>query len=148
MSSFSLRRVALSSAAALLLGTVALPALADGNASECTSAGNVWVHVEHGDVVKGACATKFSNGTEAMVSTGLAEAQGDWVKTVDGVTADGVEWWSLWTGKPGSAWEFAQVGIDAMKPEAGTAIGWRLLPDYNVQAEAPKVNPFLPSTGN
>ena len=148
MSYFSKRRVALSTASALLLSVVALPALADGNAVDCTSAGNVWVHVEHGDVVKGACATTFATGTEAMVSTGLAEAQGDWVKTVDGVTAEGLQWWSLWTGKPGAGWEFAQVGIDAMKPAAGTTIGWALLADYNKEAEAPKVNPFLPSTGN
>lgn len=148
MSISTFRRASLASAAVLAFGTVALPALADGTAAECTDAGKVWVHVEHGDTVKGACADKFSTGTEAMVSTGLAAAQGDFVKTIDGVTAEGVEWWSLWTSKPGATWEFSQVGINTLKPAAGSVIGWRLLPDYNVEAEAPKVNPFLPSTGN
>lgn len=142
------RRLALPIAAVLALGVsaVAPAAWAEETATECVAAGNVWVHVEHDEVVTGACATEFATGTEAMVTTGLATDQGAFYTTVDGVTSEDPQWWSLWTasvedGELGE-WEFAQVGIQEMEPEAGQVLGWRLLADYNQPQEPPLYNPL------
>ncbi|MHA6511401.1 hypothetical protein [Tessaracoccus sp. Z1128] len=148
MPPITVRRVALPVAALVALGLAAIaqPAAADPAAIECVEAGNVWVHVEHDDVVTGACATEFATGTEAMVTTGLAADQGSYVTTIDGVTSKDPQWWSLWTATPADGdlgeWEFSQVGIAEMAPEAGQVIGWRLLEDYNEPQEAPLVDPL------
>lgn len=148
MSSTLQRRLALSTAALVALGVIAVApsAHADGTAAECVAAGNVWVHVEYDDTVTGACATEFATGTEALVSTGLAADQGVFYTTIDGVTSEDPEWWSLWTapvedGQLGE-WTFSQVGAGDLKPEAGQVIGWRLLPDYNKPQEAPQHDPL------
>jgi hypothetical protein len=83
-----------------------------------------------------------------MVSTGLAPDQGNWVQTIADVTSVDPEWWSLWTSVPTEdgtlgEWEFSQVGIADLEPEPGSVIGWRLLPDWNLEAEAPDMNPAL-----
>ena len=148
----STRRLAIPAALLLAVGlaTWAPTASAEVTASECVEAGNVWVHVEIEDEYTGACATEFSTGTEAMISSGLAEDQGNWVQTIAEVTAEDPEWWSLWTSVPESdgalsEWEFSQVGIADLEPEAGSVIGWRLLPDWNLEAEAPMFNPAAES---
>ncbi|MBB1513747.1 hypothetical protein H5399_14200 [Tessaracoccus sp. MC1627] len=147
MSPLTLRRWALPFAALLAVGLSGLAptASADETAVACVEAGNVWVHVEHEEVT-GACATEFASATEAMVSTGLATDQGAFFITVDGVTAQDPQWWSLWTasvedGELGE-WVFAQVGAGDLVPEAGQVIGWRLLADYNQPQEAPQYNPL------
>ena len=144
-----LRRLALSLSALVALGFTAVSAdiaAADGTAAQCVADGNVWIHVEHDDVVNGACATEFSTGTEAMVTTGLATDQGDFFTTVDGVTATDPQWWSLWTadvvGGEMGEWEFSQVGVGDLVPEPGQVMGWRLLADYNQPQEAPVNNPL------
>lgn len=141
------RRWTLPVATLLVLGLPGLAhhAAADETADSCIEAGNVWVHVEHEDVV-GACATEFATGTEAMISTGLAADQGTFFVTIDGVTAQDPQWWSLWTasvedGQLGE-WVFSQVGAGDLVPEAGQVIGWRLLEDYNQPQEAPQHNPL------
>lgn len=146
----SMRRMAIPAAVLLAVGlsTWAPTASAEVTAAECVEAGNVWVHVEIEDEYTGGCATEFATGTEAMVSSGLAEDQGNWVLTIADVTAEDPEWWSLWTSVPEgdgvfSEWEFSQVGIADLEPEAGSVIGWRLLPDWNLEAEAPTVNPVV-----
>lgn len=147
MSPITMRRWALPFAALLAVGISGLAphAAADETAVACVEAGNVWVHVEHEEVT-GACATEFASGTEAMVSTGLATDQGTFFTTVDGVTAQDPQWWSLWTasvedGQLGE-WVFSQVGAGDLVPEAGQVIGWRLLEDYNKPQEAPVYNPL------
>ncbi len=147
MSPITTRRWALPLAALLAVGLSGLAphASADETAVACVDAGNVWVHVEHEEVT-GACATEFATATEAMVSTGLAADQGAFFITVDGVTAEDPQWWSLWTasvedGQLGE-WVFAQVGAGDLVPEAGQVIGWRLLEDYNQPQEAPQFNPL------
>lgn len=149
MSPTFLRRLALPLSALIAIGLSAVSAelaAADGSAAQCVADGNVWVHVEHDEVVKGACATEFTTGTEAMVTTGLATDQGDFFTTVDGVTAEDPQWWSLWTADVESGemgeWEFAQVGIGDLTPEAGQVLGWRLLADYNQPQEPPVTNPL------
>lgn len=148
MSPITLRRSALASCVvgSVSLLAVALPAAAEGTAADCVTAGNVWVHVEYDDTVTGACATEFATGTEALVSTGLAADQGVFYTTIDGVTSEDPEWWSLWTapvvdGQLGE-WTFSEVGAGDLKPEAGQVIGWRLLPDYNKPQEAPAHDPL------
>lgn len=147
MSPITTRRWALPLAALLAVGLSGLAphASADETAVACVDAGNVWVHVEHEEVT-GACATEFATATEAMVNTGLAADQGAFFITVDGVTAEDPQWWSLWTasvedGQLGE-WVFAQVGAGDLVPEAGQVIGWRLLEDYNQPQEAPQFNPL------
>lgn len=147
------RLAALPLAALIAIGMSAVSAstaAAEGNALECVDAGNVWIHIEHDDVVTGACATEFATVTEAMVSTGLAADQGSFYTTVDGVTSEDPQWWSLWTApvEDGAlgAWEFAQVGASELAPEPGSIVGWRLLEDYNKPEEAPQVDPLAAGT--
>lgn len=142
------RRTALTFAAAVAvaLSGVASPAHAQTEALACVEEGNVWLHVEHDDVITGACATEFATVTEAMATTGLAPDQGSFYLTVDGVTAVDPQWWSLWTapvvnGALGE-WEFAQVGAQDLEPEPGQVVGWRLLADYNEPQEAPLNDPL------
>ena len=148
MSSTLQRRLALSTAALVALGVIAVApsAPADGTAAECVAAGNVWVHVEYDETVTGACATEFATGGEAMVSAGLLESEPSWVTELLGRTAEDPEWWSLWTKEAGEDgafgdWAFSMVGIADLEPSAGSVIGWRLLPDWNLDAEAPTVDP-------
>ena len=147
------RTTAAAAAAILALGLSTWPitASADGTAAECVEAGNVWLHVEHGDVINGACATEFANVAEAMAATGLAPDQGSFYVTVDGVTAQDPQWWSLWTASVDNGelgeWAFAQVGAADLEPEAGQIVGWRLLEDYNKPQEAPQYDPLTDAPG-
>ncbi len=146
------RFTALPAAALVAVGMSALAAptaSAEGTALECTDAGNVWIHIEHGDVVTGDCATEFATVSEAMVNTGLAADQGSFYTVVDGVTSEDPQWWSLWTapvedGALGE-WSFAQVGAGELEPEPGSVVGWRLLEDWNEPEEAPQEDPFAGS---
>ena len=147
------RRTALTFAAAVAvaLSGVASPAHAQTEALACVEEGNVWLHVEHGDVINGACATEFANVAEAMATTGLAPDQGSFYVTVDGVTAQDPQWWSLWTASVDNGelgeWAFAQVGAADLEPEAGQIVGWRLLEDYNKPQEAPQYDPLTDAPG-
>lgn len=112
--------------------------------TECTEAGNVWVHVENEEKVSGGCATEFANALEATASAGLTDGANTFVTTIDGYTADEAEeeFWSLWSYE-NEEWTFAQVGADQMPLEAGDVIGWALQPDWNVNpAPAPTADPM------
>lgn len=151
--SLHLKRLAAFASAALIAvgmsAVTATTAAADDTALDCVEAGNVWVHVEYDDVVTGACATEFATVTEAMVTTELAADQGSFYTTVDGVTSEDPQWWSLWTAPVADGalgdWEFAQVGAAELAPEAGSVVGWRLLEDYNEPQEAPAHDPIAES---
>ena len=86
-----------------------------------------------------------------MATTGLAPDQGSFYVTVDGVTAQDPQWWSLWTASVDNGelgeWAFAQVGAADLEPEAGQIVGWRLLEDYNKPQEAPQYDPLTDAPG-
>ena len=92
------------------------------------------------------------NLTNALLATtGLAPDQGSFYVTVDGVTAQDPQWWSLWTASVDNGelgeWAFAQVGAADLEPEAGQIVGWRLLEDYNKPQEAPQYDPLTDAPG-
>lgn len=121
----------------LALGFPLLHASADpSDATVCTAAGNVWVHVEVDDAVQGGCATEFATGFDALTSAGFEfEASADgFLTTINGAPADpGAEdWWSYTHTDEGlTAWEFYEVGAKQSEPVAGSIEGWRLMHTFD-----------------
>lgn len=123
---------------------------APATAEDCVAAGNVWVHVEAGDTVKGGCATEFSTGREALTSAGFdIVAPGGFLTHIDGVPAapGPQDWWTYWQLNPTDAgrytdWSFSSLGMDSAAPLAGSVEGWALHDSYSVTAPPPKTNPL------
>lgn len=139
--------------AASVLPLVTAQATPPATATACVDAGLVWVHVETETKVSGACAEKFATASEALVSSGLGTETGDFVTTVDGVTADGTnarQFWAIWsmdaTQAKTSDWQFSQVAAPQLKLTAGSVLGFQLWPDWNITTTAPKTNPLLEGT--
>lgn len=124
-------------AGGLGLGLPLLQASAEpSDATVCTEAGNVWVHVETDDVVEGGCATDFATGIAALASAGFdVEASSDgFLTTINGEPSDrGAEdWWSYaHSDAELSGWEFYEVGATQSEPAAGSIEGWRLMHTFD-----------------
>lgn len=118
------------------LGFPLLQASADpSDATVCTEAGNVWVHVETDDVVDGGCATDFTTGLAALTSAGFdVEASSDgFLTTINGEPAvrGAEDWWSYAHSDEDLAWAFYEVGATQSAPVAGSIEGWRLMHTYD-----------------
>lgn len=123
-------------AAGLGLGVPLLSASADSSdATLCTDAGNVWVHVEMDAVIDGGCATEFATGFEALTSAGFSfDAADGFINTINGEPAvKGAEdWWSYaHSDKDLAGWEFYMVGASDSQPVAGSIEAWRLMHTFD-----------------
>lgn len=102
----------------------------------CLDAGNVWVHVEVDDNVRGGCASAFGSGIEALTSAGFDVDLNDsgFVDAIDGKPSPkGQEdWWAYAHTDVGSnTWKFYEVGGTQSKPVAGSIEAWRLMHTYS-----------------
>lgn len=110
-------------------------------ARSCIDADNVWVYVEYGGDStkdpKGACATEFSNGLEALDSAGfdITYSESDFGRFVTGIDGVAPVWsqesplyWSYWDGAVADdytvTYEAYMVGGSASVPEPGSVEAW------------------------
>ncbi|MSS46093.1 hypothetical protein FYJ43_08605 [Cutibacterium sp. WCA-380-WT-3A] len=101
--------------------------------TKCVADQNVWVYVEQRDgTSKGACASRFGTGLEALESAGfVAKTDGGMVTMIDGypTKVDTTQaYWSYWHATPNgdkpAKWESSQTGAEQAHPKAGSIEGW------------------------
>lgn len=110
------------------------------NAADCLEVNNVWVYVEYGADTdknsKGACATEFDTGFEALESAGFVAKYdqfefGRFLKGIDGVVPVWEETGTYWNNYSGTvaadntvSYEYAIVGGDDTTPAPGSVEAW------------------------
>lgn len=126
---------------------------AQAGASDCVSAGKVWVVVERDTgLQQGGCASKFGTGLEALTSAGFTPTGTDYVTKIDGYPSGAAAelYWSYWhAANPvvdGSStrysWTYSNVGANSYAPKAGSIEGWRF-ESWQVDAVAPSWTPVV-----
>jgi|GEM_PF-1589343 len=125
---------------------------AQAGASECVSAGKVWVVVERDTgLQQGGCASKFGTGLEALVSAGFTTTGTSYVTAIDGYPSGSADsYWSYWhAANPvvdGSStrysWSYSNVGANNYAPKAGSIEGWRF-ESWQTDAVAPSWTPVV-----
>ena len=113
---------------------------------KCLDEDSVWVVVEFDDDTKGACASEFSTGLQALESAGFTAVASDdgFLTTIDAqpATAGAEDWWSYAHADADLAeWEFYEVGAKDSQPVAGSIEGWRLLHSFAAEDTVPQVSP-------
>lgn len=124
---------------ALTFGILGLAPAAPSYAAGCGSSTGVSVVVQYGSSTSVGCATgSYATALDAVHAAGFTtqraarEFSGYFICKVNGQPASDPcqraptgSYWSVWSGKPGQGWSYAQTGIATLAAPQGTSIGLR-----------------------